>query len=192
MTKQWSCSGRSLLLSTVSRKALPRTRGADDGKSISLLSLQVTLLKLDNSQMSTGKDTADATALIGVAAGTCFDFNPSQPHIFLVGTVEGRIFKCSKNYSGQYLHTYEGTMPTRLLAHSPAKRHLAFHRRDALYLPKKGPLYQQKHGEGNVWHPYRRDDTSLSLCSAPRVSTGTFVHQHTVTSCAWMLVFGKR
>ncbi|PHJ25218.1 wd g-beta repeat-containing protein [Cystoisospora suis] len=73
-----------------------------------LESEEVTLLKLDNSQMSTGKDTADATALIGVAAGTCFDFNPSQPHIFLVGTVEGRIFKCSKNYSGQYLQTYEG------------------------------------------------------------------------------------
>ncbi|CBZ49884.1 putative dynein intermediate chain [Neospora caninum Liverpool] len=73
-----------------------------------LESEEVALLKLDYSQVSTPRDSADATALVGVAAGTCFDFHPTQPHIFVVGTAEGVIFKCSKNYSGQYLQTYLG------------------------------------------------------------------------------------
>ncbi|PFH31863.1 WD domain, G-beta repeat-containing protein [Besnoitia besnoiti] len=73
-----------------------------------LESEEVTLLKLDYSQLTQAKDSADATALIGIAGGTCFDFHPTQQHIFIVGTTEGRIFKCSKNYSGQYLQTYWG------------------------------------------------------------------------------------
>lgn len=50
----------------------------------------------------------DETALSGLAGGTCFDFNPFQEHIFIVGTEEGKIHKCNKAYSGQYLETYEG------------------------------------------------------------------------------------
>lgn len=38
----------------------------------------------------------------------CFDFNPYQDHLFLVGTEEGKIHLCSKAFSGQYLETYEG------------------------------------------------------------------------------------
>jgi len=50
----------------------------------------------------------DETALSGFAGGCCFDFNTKSEHLFLVGTEEGRIHKCSKAYSGQYLETYEG------------------------------------------------------------------------------------
>jgi dynein intermediate chain 1, axonemal len=50
----------------------------------------------------------DETALSGLAGGTCFDFNPFYPHLFLVGTEEGKIHKCNKSYSGQYLETYIG------------------------------------------------------------------------------------
>ena len=48
--------------------------------------------------------------LYGLAGGMCFDFNqhPHHDHLFLVGTEEGKIHKCSKAYSGQYLETYEG------------------------------------------------------------------------------------
>ena len=46
--------------------------------------------------------------LAGLAGGCCFDFNPTSEHLFIVGTEEGRIHKCSKAYSGQYLMTYEG------------------------------------------------------------------------------------
>jgi len=50
----------------------------------------------------------DEGALTGLAGGCCFDFNPFAPHLFLVGTEEGRLHKCSKAYTGQYLDTYEG------------------------------------------------------------------------------------
>ena len=50
----------------------------------------------------------DDTALSGLAGGTCFDFNPFYEHLFIVGTEEGKIHKCNKMYSGQYLETYEG------------------------------------------------------------------------------------
>lgn len=50
----------------------------------------------------------DETSLAGLAGGLCFDFNKHSEHLFLVGTEEGRIHKCSKAFSGQYLETYEG------------------------------------------------------------------------------------
>eukprot|EP00929_Paragymnodinium_shiwhaense_P068237 TRINITY_DN3428_c0_g3_i1.p1 TRINITY_DN3428_c0_g3~~TRINITY_DN3428_c0_g3_i1.p1 ORF type:complete len:671 (-),score=205.60 TRINITY_DN3428_c0_g3_i1:273-2285(-) len=53
-----------------------------------------------------GRD--DETSLAGLAGGLCFDFNNQRQHLFLVGTEEGRIHKCSKAFSGQYLETYEG------------------------------------------------------------------------------------
>lgn len=46
--------------------------------------------------------------LSGYASGLCFDFNPYIKHVFLVGTEEGNIHKCSKSYTGQYLETYKG------------------------------------------------------------------------------------
>lgn len=46
--------------------------------------------------------------IFGFSSGTCFDFNPQMDNIFIVGTEEGNIFKCSKSYNKQYLMTYEG------------------------------------------------------------------------------------
>merc|ERR1712066_559510 len=64
-------------------------------------------LKLvSNTTGSNGED--DETSLAGLAGGLCFDFNRHSEHLFLVGTEEGRIHKCSKAFSGQYLETYEG------------------------------------------------------------------------------------
>jgi len=40
--------------------------------------------------------------------GLCFDFHKTMEFLFLVGTEEGRIHKCSKAYSSQYLETYDG------------------------------------------------------------------------------------
>eukprot|EP00744_Colponema_vietnamica_P002264 GILI01003588.1.p1 GENE.GILI01003588.1~~GILI01003588.1.p1 ORF type:complete len:684 (+),score=215.38 GILI01003588.1:90-2141(+) len=53
-------------------------------------------------------DTDEETSLCGLAGGMCFDFNRFSEHLFIVGTEEGKIHKCSKAYSGQYLETYEG------------------------------------------------------------------------------------
>jgi len=70
-----------------------------------LESEEVMELKLINGAGS-GED--DETSLAGLAGGLCFDFNRQSEHLFLVGTEEGRIHKCSKAFSGQYLETYEG------------------------------------------------------------------------------------
>ena len=51
---------------------------------------------------------ADDDALSGLAGGCCFDFSRLNDHLFLVGTEEGRIHKCSRAYQSQYLETYEG------------------------------------------------------------------------------------
>ena len=40
------------------------------------------------------------------ACGTCIDFHKFTDYLFLVGTEEGKIHKCSKHYSSQYLDTY--------------------------------------------------------------------------------------
>lgn len=50
----------------------------------------------------------DTAALSGLAGGCCFDFNRFSEHLFVVGTEEGKIHKCSKAYNSQYLETYEG------------------------------------------------------------------------------------
>ncbi|KAI9222924.1 WD40-repeat-containing domain protein [Blastocladiella britannica] len=41
-------------------------------------------------------------------AAVCFDFNKQNDHLFVVGTEEGDLIKCSKDYNSQYLQTYEG------------------------------------------------------------------------------------
>ncbi len=64
-----------------------------------------------SSATTTDGDAANLLAsLTGMASGSWFDFNPlsGQGHLFLVGTEEGTLHKCSKAYSGQYLETYEG------------------------------------------------------------------------------------
>lgn len=58
--------------------------------------------------VNTLKDDPEETSLSGLAGGCCFDFNKFSEHLFVVGTEEGKIHKCSKAYSGQYLETYQG------------------------------------------------------------------------------------
>ena len=58
--------------------------------------------------VATARDDPDEVNLSGLAGGSCFDFNKHNEHLFIVGTEEGKIHKCSKAYSGQYLETYQG------------------------------------------------------------------------------------
>uniref|UniRef100_A0A8C5CQI0 Dynein axonemal intermediate chain 1 n=1 Tax=Gadus morhua TaxID=8049 RepID=A0A8C5CQI0_GADMO len=44
---------------------------------------------------------------IPISCGTSFDFHPKIDFLFLVGTEEGKIHKCSKAYSSQFLETYQ-------------------------------------------------------------------------------------
>ena len=50
----------------------------------------------------------EETSLCGLAGGCCFDFNKHSEHLFIVGTEEGKIHKCSKAYNSQYLDTFDG------------------------------------------------------------------------------------
>ncbi|TSK72118.1 Dynein intermediate chain 2, ciliary [Bagarius yarrelli] len=49
----------------------------------------------------------DDTGIISdMACGTSFDFHKQIDYLFIVGTEEGKIHKCSKSYSSQFLETY--------------------------------------------------------------------------------------
>ena len=67
----------------------------------------IMLLKLAG-LVSSESDGQEETSLVGLAGGCCMDLNSFTDHLFLVGTEEGRIHKCSKAYNSQYLETYEG------------------------------------------------------------------------------------
>ncbi|XP_069498048.1 dynein axonemal intermediate chain 4 isoform X1 [Ambystoma mexicanum] len=54
------------------------------------------------------------------APGMCFDFHPKEANIYLAGTEEGHIHKCSCSYNEQFLDTYRGHKgPIYRLAWSP-------------------------------------------------------------------------
>ncbi|KAJ3416508.1 cytoplasmic dynein with WD40 domain [Chytridiales sp. JEL 0842] len=55
-----------------------------------------------------GLEDGEDDVLFNLAGGTCFDFHKSVDHLFVVGTEEGEIHKCSKSYNNQYLMSYEG------------------------------------------------------------------------------------
>ena len=49
----------------------------------------------------------EGTQLTSLGCGTAFDFHKSIDYLFLVGTEEGKIHKCSKAYSSKYLGTFD-------------------------------------------------------------------------------------
>jgi len=55
-----------------------------------------------------GEMEEEDSSLMGLAGGCCFDFSKLSEHLFLVGTEEGAIHKCSKAYNSEYLATYSG------------------------------------------------------------------------------------
>ena len=97
--------------------------GADKGESLVSIStdgritewslkkgLEFTdLMKL---KRATRKDTGQKSeAFISRrSSGTCFDFSRRDPSIYMAGTEEGNIHKCSCSYIEQYLESYEGHM----------------------------------------------------------------------------------
>lgn len=54
------------------------------------------------------------------APGFCFDVHPNDPNVYLAGTEEGHIHKCSCSYNEQFLESYHGhTGPVYRLQWSP-------------------------------------------------------------------------
>jgi dynein intermediate chain 1 len=47
-------------------------------------------------------DVPDESSAPVVSAGTCFDFNQTSQHLFLVGSEEGNVYKCSKAFTGHF------------------------------------------------------------------------------------------
>jgi len=64
---------------------------------------EVIKLKLVVDQEKELLDNKKEAFTYGLAGGMCFDFNPYEDHLYLVGTEEGKVHLCSKAYSGQYL-----------------------------------------------------------------------------------------
>lgn len=60
--------------------------------------------------MSGTKDHEEVpdNAMLGLAGGCAFDFNPASEHLFVVGTEEGAIQSYSKAYNSQFLRAFEG------------------------------------------------------------------------------------
>lgn len=52
--------------------------------------------------------TTEDELVFSLIGGCCFDFHKKSDHLFVVGTEEGKIFKCSKDYTSQYLLEFEG------------------------------------------------------------------------------------
>eukprot|EP00192_Tetraselmis_astigmatica_P007862 CAMPEP_0117682880 /NCGR_PEP_ID=MMETSP0804-20121206/19987_1 /TAXON_ID=1074897 /ORGANISM="Tetraselmis astigmatica, Strain CCMP880" /LENGTH=687 /DNA_ID=CAMNT_0005493205 /DNA_START=77 /DNA_END=2140 /DNA_ORIENTATION=+ len=67
-------------------------------------------LKMDGDDAPpAGEPAGDSEEQMGaLSGGCCFDFNKETSHLFVVGTEEGHIHKCSTAYNSQYLQTYEG------------------------------------------------------------------------------------
>lgn len=47
-------------------------------------------------------------SLVGLAGGSCFDFNQHLEHLFIVGTEEGAIHLYSKAYNSQFIRSFDG------------------------------------------------------------------------------------
>jgi dynein intermediate chain 1 len=97
----------------LSSKALNFFSVSSDGRvtmwtmSKSELTYQDVMLMKMVSTAADGDPDDDAT-LGSLAGGCCFDFHKTTDHLFVVGTEEGHVHKCSKAYNSQYLETFVG------------------------------------------------------------------------------------
>ncbi|KAI8853975.1 WD40-repeat-containing domain protein [Chytridium lagenaria] len=86
---------------------------SSDGRVAQWTLLQNELIHTDVIRLRYDRDMReiqpqDDEPLFSLSGGCCFDFHKSVDHLFVVGTEEGRIHKCSKSYSSQYLLSFEG------------------------------------------------------------------------------------
>lgn len=62
----------------------------------------------DDQAVVTATGGQDDEKLFSLAGGVCFDFHKKSDHLFVVGTEEGCIYKCSKEYSSEHLLSFLG------------------------------------------------------------------------------------
>ncbi|RKO91389.1 WD40-repeat-containing domain protein, partial [Blyttiomyces helicus] len=77
-------------------------------------------LRYDMDPSSDVTGSGEDEKLFSLAGGCCFDFHKNSDHLFVVGTEEGKIHKCSKDYNSQYLLSFDGhQMATYTVRYSP-------------------------------------------------------------------------
>ncbi|KAM9331073.1 dynein axonemal intermediate chain 1 [Gastrophryne carolinensis] len=82
---------------------------SSDGRVVSWTLIKNELVHTDVIHLSleeSAGNTVEGLQLQTHGSGTSFDFHPQIDYLFLVGTEEGKIHKCSKAYSSQFLDTF--------------------------------------------------------------------------------------
>ncbi|NWV44408.1 DNAI1 protein, partial [Grantiella picta] len=82
---------------------------SSDGRIVSWTLVKNELVHVDVIKLSAGTtmEGPEGLQLQMLGCGTSFDFHKKIDYLFLVGTEEGKIYKCSKNYSSQFLDVFE-------------------------------------------------------------------------------------
>eukprot|EP00074_Homo_sapiens_P066461 XP_011516148.1 dynein intermediate chain 1, axonemal isoform X1 [Homo sapiens] len=83
---------------------------SSDGRIVSWTLVKRKLVHIDVIKLKVEGSTTEVPEglqLHPVGCGTAFDFHKEIDYMFLVGTEEGKIYKCSKSYSSQFLDTYD-------------------------------------------------------------------------------------
>ncbi|XP_077137441.1 dynein axonemal intermediate chain 1 isoform X2 [Ranitomeya variabilis] len=82
---------------------------SSDGRVVSWTLIKNELVHTDVIRLSVERSAQDAMEGLQLqtqGSGTSFDFHSQIDYLFLVGTEEGKIHKCSKAYSSQFLDTF--------------------------------------------------------------------------------------
>ncbi|XP_026170340.1 dynein axonemal intermediate chain 4 isoform X2 [Mastacembelus armatus] len=81
------------------------------------------LKTIHNTKKKTGRNNAEKkteNVLLALTPGLCFEFHPIDSSVYLVGTWEGLIYKCSCSNSQQFLQTYrKHTCPVNSIISCP-------------------------------------------------------------------------
>lgn len=83
---------------------------SSDGRIVSWTLVKSELVHTDVIKLkveSSSTEGLEGLQLHTMGCGTAFDFHKEIDYMFLVGTEEGKIYKCSKSYSSQFLDTYD-------------------------------------------------------------------------------------
>uniref|UniRef100_A0A7S1NDI3 Dynein axonemal intermediate chain 4 n=1 Tax=Eutreptiella gymnastica TaxID=73025 RepID=A0A7S1NDI3_9EUGL len=103
---KWVLKGKDRGESLVSIAADGRVTDWSIKKGLECTNL-LRLKRVPNKQQGMTQLKGDAL-LSRQSGGMCVDFNPTERILYLVGTEDGTIHKCSTSYSEQYLETYAG------------------------------------------------------------------------------------
>ena len=84
------------------------------------LGLDLMSLKSVSKSSATNRSKSSSSFISRQSGGLCIDFNPRDSNVYLVGTEEGMIHRCSSSYNEQYLDSYAGhTRPVYRIRWSP-------------------------------------------------------------------------